>query len=91
MRGVRILITGGAGFIGSHLAEKLLNEGHRITIVDDFSTGRIENLTVVSGPLMLRQAAMDAVKTWRYRPYLLNGTPVAVETQVTVNFTLMEN
>jgi periplasmic protein TonB len=37
---------------------------------------------------MLQQAAMEAVKTWRYRPYLLNGEPVEVETQVNVIFTL---
>jgi len=39
------LITGGAGFIGSHLAERLIGEGHRVTIIDDLSTGRAENLT----------------------------------------------
>jgi protein TonB len=50
--------------------------------------GTIENLHVVSGPAMLQQAAMDAVKTWRYRPYLLNNEPVEVETTVNVIFTL---
>lgn len=50
--------------------------------------GTIENLHLVSGHPMLTQAAMDAVKQWRYRPYILNGEPVEVETQVTVNFTL---
>jgi UDP-glucose 4-epimerase len=39
-----ILITGGAGFIGSHLAEKLLNEGHTVWIIDDLSTGRLDNV-----------------------------------------------
>jgi protein TonB len=51
-------------------------------------TGLIENLRVVNGPTMLRQAALDAVKTWRYRPYLLDGEPVEVETTVNVAFTL---
>jgi len=51
-------------------------------------TGTIENLRVVTGPAMLQQSAMDAVKTWRYRPYLLNGDPVEVETTVNVVFTL---
>jgi protein TonB len=51
-------------------------------------TGTIEGLHVVSGPAMLQQSAMDAVKTWRYRPYLLNGEPVEVETTVNVIFTL---
>jgi periplasmic protein TonB len=50
--------------------------------------GTIENLRVVSGPAMLQQSAMDAVKTWRYRPYLLNGEPVEVETTVNVVFAM---
>jgi UDP-glucose 4-epimerase len=41
---MKILITGGAGFIGSHLAERLLNDGHEITIIDDLSTGRYSNI-----------------------------------------------
>jgi protein TonB len=51
-------------------------------------TGTIENLRVMRGPTMLRQAALDAVKQWRYRPYMLNGQPVEVETAVEVDFTL---
>jgi protein TonB len=50
--------------------------------------GTIENLRVAGGPMMLQQAAMDAVKSWRYRPYLLDGSPVEVETTVNVIFTL---
>lgn len=50
--------------------------------------GAIEKLQVVSGPPMLQQAAIDAVKTWRYRPYLLNDQPVEVETTVNVIFKL---
>src|SRR3954462_6431862 len=41
---LRALITGGAGFIGSHLAEKLLAEGHHVTILDNLSTGRYTNV-----------------------------------------------
>jgi protein TonB len=51
-------------------------------------TGTIENLRVVSGPAMLQKAALDAVKQWRYKPYMLNGQPVEVETAVNVQFTL---
>jgi TonB family protein len=49
-------------------------------------TGTVENLTVVSGPQMLMGAALDAVKQWTYKPYLLNGQPVEVDTTITVNF-----
>ena len=41
---MRYLITGGCGFIGSHLAEKLITEGHEVTVLDDLSTGKIENV-----------------------------------------------
>ena len=50
--------------------------------------GTIENLRLISGHPMLAPAAIEAVKQWRYRPYMLNGEPVVVETQVQVNFTL---
>ncbi|HEX8949487.1 MAG TPA: GDP-mannose 4,6-dehydratase, partial [Dissulfurispiraceae bacterium] len=39
-----VLITGGAGFIGSNIAEGMLKEGYRVVIIDDLSTGRMENL-----------------------------------------------
>jgi protein TonB len=48
--------------------------------------GTIENLHVVGGPAMLQQAALDAVKTWRYKPYMLNDQAVEVETTVNVVF-----
>jgi periplasmic protein TonB len=50
--------------------------------------GSIQNLTLISGHPMLAPAAIDAVKQWKYRPYLLNGEPVEVDTEVQVNFTL---
>jgi protein TonB len=53
-------------------------------------TGLIQNLKVVSGPPMLQQAAVDAVRSWRYKPYLLNGDPVDVETTISVVFNLGE-
>jgi len=48
--------------------------------------GTIEGLHAISGPQILQQAAIDAVKTWRYRPYMLNGQAVEVETTVNVIF-----
>ena len=50
--------------------------------------GEIKNLQLVSGHPMLVPAAVDAVKQWRYKPYLLNGQPVEVETTITVIFAL---
>jgi UDP-glucose 4-epimerase len=41
---MRILVTGGAGFIGSHLCERLIKDGHSVTAIDNYSTGRVENL-----------------------------------------------
>lgn len=51
-------------------------------------SGTIENLRAVSGPAVLQQAAIDAVRRWAYRPYLLNGQPVEVETTINVIFSL---
>ncbi len=53
--------------------------------------GTIENLKLLSGHPMLVGAAMEAVRQWRYRPYVLNNEPVEVETQITVNFSLAGN
>ena len=51
-------------------------------------TGAIVSAHVLSGPAMLRQAALDAVAGARYAPYKLNGEPVDVETTITINFRL---
>ena len=50
--------------------------------------GSVEDVRVKSGLSVLAQAAIEAVKQWRYRPYLLNGEPVEVDSQITINFTL---
>ena len=49
-----ILVTGGAGFIGSHLVERLLNDGKNVVVIDDFSTGSPENLSAVAADPRLR-------------------------------------
>lgn len=51
-------------------------------------TGAITNLQVTSGPEELRASAIDAVRTWRYKPYLLNGEPTVVETTIKVTYNL---
>ncbi|MGH9585329.1 MAG: TonB family protein [Acidobacteriaceae bacterium] len=50
--------------------------------------GTIHKLHVISGPKELRKSAADAVRTWKYKPYLLNGNPVEVETKINVVYTL---
>jgi TonB family protein len=52
------------------------------------TTGNITAVKVVSGEPLLTKAAADAVKQWKYKPYLLNGEPVEIQTQITVNFKL---
>ena len=46
---MQILVTGGAGFIGSHLCERLIKDGHTVTSIDNFSTGRASNLVNLNG------------------------------------------
>ncbi len=53
--------------------------------------GTIENLVAISGHPLLVPAAIDAVRQWRYRPYLLNDQPITIETEITVNFILAGN
>ncbi|HXO37328.1 MAG TPA: energy transducer TonB, partial [Candidatus Acidoferrum sp.] len=48
--------------------------------------GRIQSLNAISGHPLLVRAAVEAVEQWRYRPYILNGEAVEVETLITVNF-----
>ena len=49
--------------------------------------GTVETLRAISGHPMLVPAAIDAVKQWRFKPYVLNGKPVPVNTEIDVNFT----
>jgi periplasmic protein TonB len=70
------------------LARQARIQGKVILQAQISKDGTIQNLQLVSGHPMLAPAAIEAVKQWKYRPYLLNGEPVEVETQVEVNFTL---
>jgi periplasmic protein TonB len=61
-------------------------EGTVVVTATIDKNGRIVGLQVVSGPVMLRQAAADAIREARYRPYLLNGSATEVETTISVSF-----
>jgi TonB family protein len=63
-------------------------QGTVIVVLKITKTGEVTDAKAVSGPSLLQQAALDAVKTWQYKPYLLDGEPVDVETQVNVVFRL---
>src|SRR5208282_4669140 len=63
-------------------------QGSVILIVVVNSSGDVENLAPITGPPMLVEAATEAVKQWKYRPYLLNGEAVEVQTTVRINFAL---
>ena len=70
------------------LARQARIQGTVVLQAEISKEGAIQNLQLISGHPMLAPAAIEAVKQWRYKPYFLNGEPVAVETQITVNFTL---
>ena len=63
---MKVLITGGAGFIGSHLADRLLARGDKVLVIDNYATGRRDNLkpnpslTVVEGTIADRNTVIDA-------------------------------
>jgi TonB family protein len=63
-------------------------QGEVVMSVVISTDGRVHNIIVRSGHPMLDHAAINAVKAWQWRPYMLNGYPVEVETQLTVNFSL---
>ncbi len=70
------------------LAKQARIQGHVILAAVINKQGTVENLRLMSGHPMLAPAAIEAVKQWKYRPYLLNNEPTEVETTVDVNFTL---
>ena len=52
--------------------------------------GTVKNVRAVSGPIELRQAAVNCVRTWRYRPFMLNNEPAEVQTTINVLFSLTD-
>ena len=89
-----ILVTGGAGFIGSHLVEELLAKGHRVRVLDNFSSGRRERLEpfsgeieIVDGDLRSRQTVREAVHGVDFvlHQAAVPSVPQSVEDPVTTN------
>jgi protein TonB len=52
------------------------------------ASGEIQDLRILSGPSILASAAQEAVRQWRFKPYLQNGQPVETQARITVNFTI---
>jgi UDP-glucose 4-epimerase len=72
---IKSLVTGGCGFIGSHLVELLINEGHQVTVLDNFSTGRQSNLEhlinseklkIIQGDLLDLRTVKEVVRDFHY-------------------------
>ncbi|HEX4427001.1 MAG TPA: energy transducer TonB [Terriglobales bacterium] len=70
------------------LAKQARISGQVVLQAEISKDGSIQKLQVLSGHPMLVPSAVEAVKRWKYKPYILNGEPVEVETTITVNFTL---
>ncbi len=61
----RSIVTGGLGFVGSHLAEKLVNLNHKVTIIDNFSNGKLENIKEFKKKVTLIKADISKKGVWQ--------------------------
>ena len=91
---MRILVTGGAGFIGSHLTERLIELGHEVTVLDDLSTGREENLAHLRGRFRFVKGSVTDLQLLRelmpgievvFHQAALGSVPRSVEDPVTTH------
>ena len=82
------LITAKTPVVYPDAARKTAVQGTVVLKLVVAEAGEVKEVSVVSGDPLLAQAAADAVKQWRYKPYTVDGTPVEMETQVSFNFHL---
>jgi nucleoside-diphosphate-sugar epimerase len=91
---MKVLVTGGAGFIGSHLAGRLLDDGHEVRILDNFSTGRRSNIEaladeieVVEGDIQSYERAHAAVRGCEvaFHQAALPSVPRSIQDPLTSN------
>ena len=61
---MNVLVTGGAGFIGSHVVDRLLFEGHNVIVLDNFSTGRLENISHVKDQVQIIDSDISLKGEW---------------------------
>lgn len=80
---------GGNSVVYPAIAKAAHVQGHVRIAAQISEDGKVIGVRVVSGPPLLRQAALDAVRTWRYDPVTIDGVPVSVVTEIDVNFTFM--
>jgi TonB family protein len=71
-----------------HDAKKARIQGRVVLRAFISESGDVVDLCVVQGPVMLQQASLDAVKTWKYKPIVIDGQPVEVRTQINLDFKL---
>ena len=65
----KVLVTGGAGFIGSHLVERLLANGHAVTVLDNYSNGTLSNLDDIKDDRRITIQQVDIADYRRIKPY----------------------
>jgi periplasmic protein TonB len=73
------------------LARQMKVQGAVVLLVNIDKDGGIQDLQILSGPAILADAAREAVKQWRFKPYLQNGVPIETQAKVTVDFTILAN
>jgi UDP-glucose 4-epimerase len=84
----KILVTGGAGFIGSHIVEELLNRNEQVVVIDNFSMGSLDNLpesnrlTVVEGDISVRETIADLFKQYQFKKIFHLGAIASVAASV---------